>query len=50
MNEDKIRSGSTQSAFDSEYSGLYVGQFVLIGIIVGVAQDVGLIPLTPSRC
>ena len=44
MNEDQIRRGSTQSAFDSEHSGMYVGQFALIGIIVGFAHDSGLIP------
>ena len=44
MNEDQIRRGSTQSAVDSENSGMYVGQFALIGIIVGSAHDSGLIP------
>jgi len=44
MNEDQIRRGSTQSAFDSEHSGMYVGQFALIGIIVGFAHDSGLMP------
>ncbi len=48
MNEDQIRRGNTQSAFDSEFSNMYVGQFALIGIIVGFAQnDGGLTELIP---
>jgi|SaaInlStandDraft_7_1057024.scaffolds.fasta_scaffold192597_1 hypothetical protein len=48
MSEDEIRRANTQSTFDSEYSGAYIAQFVIIGLIAWYYQDGGYITFIPN--
>ena len=48
MNEDKIRVGNTQSAFDTENSNMFTFQFFVLAVLAGVLQSDGQIPFIPS--
>jgi hypothetical protein len=48
MTEDKIRAGSTQSAFDTEMSNVFLFQFFTLAIIVGYQQSKGNMSFIPS--